>query len=73
MMTSNQNTLITTKFLKRIMTNRAKELVKLLERLTKQDHLYSGEQLKEMKSQLRVVKQELAELEAKTTKGFGKK
>jgi hypothetical protein len=55
------------------MTNRAKELVKLLERLTKQDHLYSGEQLKEMKSQLRVVKQELAELEAKTTKGFGKK
>ena len=55
------------------MTNRAKELVKLLERLTKQEHLYTGEQLKEMKAQLRVVKQELAELEAKTTKGFGKK
>lgn len=73
MMTSNQNTLITTKFLKRIMTNRAKELVKLLEKLTKQDHLYSGEQIKEMKAQLRVVKQELAELEAKTSKGFGKK
>ena len=73
MMTSNQNTLITTKFLKRIMTNRAKELVKLLEKLTKQDHLYSGEQIKEMKSQLRVVKEELANLEAKTSKGFGKK
>ena len=55
------------------MTNRAKELVKLLEKLTKQDHLYSGEQIKEMKAQLRVVKQELAELEAKTSKGFGKK
>jgi beta-lactamase class D len=55
------------------MTNRAKELVKLLERLSKQDHLYSDEQLKQMKSQLRVVKQELAELEAKTSKGFGKK
>ena len=55
------------------MTNRAKELVKLLERLSKQDHLYSDEQLVEMKQQLRVVKQELAELEAKTTKGFGKK
>ena len=54
------------------MTKRAKELVKLLERLTKQDHLYSDEQLKQMKSQLRVVKQELAELEAKTSKGFGK-
>ena len=55
------------------MTNRAKELVKLLEKLTEQDHLYSGEQIKEMKAQLRVVKQELAELEAKTSKGFGKK
>lgn len=52
---------------------RARELVKLLERLTKQDHLYSEEQLIEMKKQLRVVKQELAELEAKTSKGFGKK
>lgn len=52
---------------------RAKELVKLLEKLTKQDHLYSEEQLIEMKKQLRVVKQELAELEAKTSKGFGKK
>ena len=55
------------------MTNRAKELVKLLEKLTKQDYLYSEEQLVEMKKQLRVVKQELAELEAKTSKGFGKK
>ncbi len=55
------------------MTNRARKLVKLLERLTKQEHLYSSEQLKEMKSQLRVVKQELAEIESKTSKGFGKK
>lgn len=55
------------------MTKRAKDLVKLLERLIQQDHLYSGEQLKEMKAQLRLVKQELAELEAKTSKGFGKK
>jgi hypothetical protein len=73
MTTFNQETLITTKSLKTTMTKRAKELVKLLERLTKQDHLYSGEQLKEMKAQLRVVKQELAELESKTSKGFGKK
>ena len=51
---------------------RAKKLVKLLERLIKQDHLYSDEQLRQMKSQLRVVKEELAELEAKTSKGFGK-
>jgi len=56
-----------------MMVNRAKELVKLLDRLTKQDHLYSGEQIKEMKAQLRVVKEELAQIEAKTSKGFGKK
>ena len=55
------------------MTKRAKELVKLLGKLTKQDHLYSGEQLREMKAQLRVVKEELAQLEAQTSKGFGKK
>ena len=54
------------------MSTRAKKLIKMLERLIKQDHLYSDEQLKQMKSQLRVIKEELAELEAKTSKGFGK-
>ncbi len=54
-------------------TTRVKKLVKLLERMTKQEHLYSAEKLIEMKKQLRVVKQELADLEAKTSKGFGKK
>jgi hypothetical protein len=54
------------------MTTRAKKLVKLLERLVKQDHLYTDEQLKQMKAQLRVVKEELADLETKTSKGFGK-
>jgi sulfur transfer protein SufE len=55
------------------MTNRARELVKLLERMTKQEHLYSAEQLIDMKKQLRVVKEELANIEAKVSKGFGKK
>ena len=54
------------------MSARAKKLIKMLERLIRQDHLYSNEQLRQMKSQLRVVKEELAELEAKTSKGFGK-
>jgi t-SNARE complex subunit (syntaxin) len=54
------------------MSARAKKLIKMLERLIKQDHLYSDEQLKQMKSQLRVIKEELAELEANTSKGFGK-
>jgi beta-lactamase class D len=53
--------------------SRAKQLVKLLERMLKQEHLFSTEQIVEMKQQLRTVKKELAELEAKTSKGFGKK
>ena len=55
-----------------IRTKRAKELVKLLERLIKQDHLYSEENLKEMKSQLRAVKQQIADFEKENSKGFGK-
>ena len=48
-------------------TKKAKELVKLLERLIKQDHLYSEENLKEMKSQLRAVKQQIADFEKEKT------
>jgi len=55
------------------MPKRAKELVKLLERLLKQEHLYGDEKIIEMKQQLRMLKKELAELEEKTSKGFGKK
>jgi hypothetical protein len=50
---------------------RAKKLIKLMDKLVKQDHLYSDEQLKEMKSQLRMLKGELEVLEKKTSKGFG--
>ncbi len=53
-------------------TSRARKLIKLLERLVKQDHLYTEEKIIEMKSQLRVLKEELAQLEKKTSKGFGK-
>ena len=53
--------------------SRAKKLVKLLERLVKQEHLYNTEKIIEMKAQLRVVKEEIAELEGKLSKGFGKK
>lgn len=52
------------------MTNRARELIKTLERLLKQEHLYSDEQIKEIKSQLRTVKEEIARLEEQTSKGF---
>lgn len=55
------------------MTSRARELVKLLEKLVKQEHLYTDEKIIEMKQQLRALKEELANLEAQTSKGFGKK
>ena len=53
------------------MASRSRQLIKMLERLIKQEHLYTGEQIHDMKKQLRVVKDELAVLEAKQSKGFG--
>ena len=50
--------------------SRAKRLIKMLERLIKKEHLYTDEQLKMLKSELRVVKEELAAAEAKSSKGF---
>jgi hypothetical protein len=52
------------------MTRRANELVKLLERLLKQDHLFTDEQIKEIKSQLRIVKEEVSNYKKQTSKGF---
>jgi hypothetical protein len=54
-------------------TDRARKMMKLLRRLIKQEHLYSPQQLIEMKGQLRILEKELSELEAQTSKGFGKK
>jgi hypothetical protein len=53
-----------------MMTDRARKLMKLLRRLIKKDHLYSSQQIIEMKSQLRMLEQEFAELDIKTSKGF---
>jgi len=54
-------------------TSRAHKMIKLLKRLIKQEHLYTTEQLVEMKQQLRLLEGELSELDAKFSKGFGKK
>ena len=51
-------------------TNRAKRLIKLLERLLKKDYLYDKEQLKLISEQLKVAKNELAKIEEQTSKGF---
>ena len=53
-----------------IPTEKARKYMKLLRRLVKQEHLYSEEKLIEMKKQLRVLEEELAELEKKVSKGF---
>ena len=55
------------------MTKRAKTMVKLIERLMQQDHLYTPEKLKEMKAQLKILKEEIKQIEQKNSKGFGKK
>ena len=55
-----------------IPTDRARKYMKLLRRLIKQEHLYSTEKIIEMKQQLRLLEEELAELEKKVSKGFGK-
>ena len=50
--------------------SRAKWLIKLLERLLKKDYLYDKEQLKLIREQLKVAKNELATIEEKSSKGF---
>ena len=50
---------------------RTKKLVKLLERLIAQEYLYTEEQVIQMKRQLRVVKEEMNNLNTKLKRGFG--
>ena len=50
--------------------SRAKRLVKMLERLNKQPYLYDEDQVKLIKDQLKIAKNELAMIEEKTSKGF---
>ena len=49
---------------------RQKALIKLLKRLIKQDYLYTDKKLREMKQTLRLAEEEIAEIEAKESKGF---
>ena len=51
-------------------TSRAKRLIKMLERLIKQPYLYDEKQIKLIREQLKVAKNELATIEEKTSKGF---
>jgi hypothetical protein len=53
-------------------TKKAKELVKLLEKLIEKDYLYSEERIIEMKTQLRAIKEQIADIDKENSKGFGK-
>ena len=55
----------------RINTSRVKKIIKLLEKLIAQEYLYSEEQIIAMKKQLRVVKEEMNNLNTKLKRGFG--
>ena len=54
-------------------TNRAKKLLKLLNRLIKQEHLYSDEEILEDRKNIKSIKEEIDRIDAETFKGFGKK
>ena len=54
-------------------TNRAKKLLKLLNRLIKQEHLYSNEEILEYRKNIKSIKEEIDRIDAETFKGFGKK
>lgn len=59
--------------MKLMQTKRANKLVKLLKRLIKQEHLFSEERIKEMKSQLEIVEKQIKEVELQTFRGFRNK
>ena len=47
-------------------------MLNLLEKLLKQEEHFSDEKLKELKSQIRVLREEISLKEAQNSKGFGK-
>ena len=51
--------------------SRAKRVVRMLERVLKKDHLYNEEELKLIREQLKVARNELARIQEQTSKGFG--
>jgi len=53
-----------------LMSSKTQRLIALLERNLKKDHLYDDEQVKLMKNQLRILKEQLINLK-KSSKGFG--
>ena len=55
-----------------IQISRAKQMLTLLKRLVKNEYLYTEEKIKEVKSQIRILEEEIYTMEAKNSKGFSK-
>ena len=55
-----------------IQTSRARKMLTLLKRLVKNEFLYSEEKIRQVKSQIRILEEEISTMEAKHSKGFGK-
>ena len=53
-------------------SGRSKLLLTLLKRLLKQDVLYTDEELRRIRAQIKVVEEEITTLKTKQSKGFGK-
>ena len=47
-------------------------MLNLLKRLVKQEHLYTEDKLLEVKSQIKILEEEIKAIDAKNYKGFGK-
>ena len=54
-------------------TDRAKRMLNLLKKLVKEEHLYTDDKLEEVKSQIKILEEEIAQRQTKVSKGFGKK
>ena len=53
-------------------TSRAKQMLTLLKRLVKNEYLYTEEKIREVKSQIKILEEEISRIDAKNSKGFGK-
>ena len=47
-------------------------MLNLLKRLVKQEYLYTDEKIREVKSQIKILEEEISNIESKQSKGFGK-
>ena len=52
--------------------SRAKRMLNLLKKLVKEEYLYTDDKLEEVKSQIKILEEEISMRQSKKFKGFGK-